>query len=170
MSNATAWPQSRAMELMSLYDDLQSTSRTPTTRSLVHAIVPAPAEIATQLGVAPGSNVLHLRRVRSSEGTPVAILENYLPVPYTDITEGDLDTRGLYQVLRARGVAIRIANQAISARLAHGDEADLLGVARGGPVLTTERVVFNDAGEVVEYGMHCYRPDLYRFETTLVAK
>ena len=78
--------------------------------------------------------------------------------------------RGLYQVLRARGVAIRVANQAISARRANGDEADLLGISRGGPVLTTERVVFNDAGEVVEYGIHCYRPDLYRFETTLFAK
>lgn len=160
----------RPVELTSLYDDLQSTRHEPTTVSLIHAVVPATAEIAEQLRVAEGTDVLHLRRVRSSDGTPVAILENYLPAPYTDITEGDLDTRGLYQVLRARGVAIRIANQAISARRAHGDEADLLGVSRGGPVLTTERVVFNDAGEVVEYGTHCYRPDLYRFETTLVAK
>lgn len=161
---------SRPVELTSLYDDLQSTSHEPTTRTLLHAIIPAPEEIAEQLRIAEGTDVLHLRRVRSSDGTPVAILENYLPAPFTDIAEDDLDTRGLYQVLRARGVAIRVANQAISARRAKGDEADLLGISRGGPVLTTERVVFNDAGEVVEYGIHCYRPDLYRFETTLVAK
>jgi GntR family transcriptional regulator len=31
-------------------------------------------------------------------------------------------------------------------------------------------VSFDQSGAAVEFGHHCYRPDLYHFETTLVAK
>jgi DNA-binding GntR family transcriptional regulator len=37
-------------------------------------------------------------------------------------------------------------------------------------VLTMERVAYDNSGRAIEFGHHCYRPDLYSFETTLVAK
>lgn len=161
---------SRPVELTSLYEDLQRTHHEPSTQVLSHEVIPADETIAEKLSVPLGSDVLRIRRLRGTDGSPVAILENYLPLEYTDLTEEDLSSRGLYQLLRARGVTIRIANQSISARRAHADEADLLDTARGGPLLTMERIAFDDSGKAVEYGHHCYRPDLYRFETTLVAK
>jgi GntR family transcriptional regulator len=33
-----------------------------------------------------------------------------------------------------------------------------------------ERVAFDSSGRAIEYGHHSYRPDMYSFETTLVAK
>ncbi|UOQ59300.1 GntR family transcriptional regulator [Leucobacter rhizosphaerae] len=161
---------SRPVELTSLFEDLERTHHEPSTRVLSHEVIPADETIAEKLSVAVGSDVLRIRRLRGTDGSPVAILENYLPLEYTDLTEEDLNAKGLYQLLRARGVTIRIANQSISARRAHADEADLLDTARGGPLLTMERVAFDDSGKAVEFGHHCYRPDLYRFETTLVAK
>lgn len=161
---------SRPVELTSLYEDLRSTRHEPSTEVLLHAVEPASEEIAAKLHVPPGSVILHLRRLRGTDGTPVAILENYLPGEFTDLTEAQLSEHGLYQLLRGRGVSIRIANQSIGARQTTDEEAKLLGVPRGGPLLTMERVAFDDSGRVVEFGHHCYRPDLYRFETTLVAK
>jgi DNA-binding GntR family transcriptional regulator len=32
------------------------------------------------------------------------------------------------------------------------------------------RTLFDQSGHPVEYGEHCYRPDLYSFEVTLVEK
>lgn len=64
----------------------------------------------------------------------------------------------------------RVANQKIGGRRAHGDESSLLDVDRGSPLLTMERVAYDDAGRPVEVGQHCYRPDRYSFETTLVAR
>jgi GntR family transcriptional regulator len=72
--------------------------------------------------------------------------------------------------MRARGVPVRVANQRIGARRAVGDESGLLDIEKGGPVLTMERVAFDASGRAVEFGHHCYRPDMYSFETTLVAK
>lgn len=160
----------RQVELTSLYEDLQGQHHEPTTRVLAHEVVPATEAVAVGLGMTAGDDVVYIRRQRSTDGVPVAVLENYLPLEFDNITTEDLSARGLYQILRARGVTIRIAKQRIGARRAEGDESELLDIDKGGPVLTMERVAYDNAGRAFEYGHHCYRPDLYSFETTLVAK
>jgi DNA-binding GntR family transcriptional regulator len=160
----------RQVELTSLYEDLKGSHHEPGTRVLEHDTRPAEAAAAEALGVPVGSDVVYLRRQRSTDGVPVAVLENHLPLEFADISTEQLENRGLYQIMRARGVAIRIANQRIGARRASGDESELLEIDKGGPVLTMERVAYDASGRAVEYGHHCYRPDMYSFETTLVAK
>jgi DNA-binding GntR family transcriptional regulator len=160
----------RQVELTSLYEDLKNTHHEPATRVILHEIRPATDAVAGNLKVIPGSDVVYMRRRRSTDGVAVAILENYLPPEFLDITTDQLEKRGLYQILRGRGVTIRIAQQKIGARRAQRDEAQLLDLEKGGPVLTMERVAFDNSGRAIEYGHHCYRPDLYSFETTLVAK
>jgi DNA-binding GntR family transcriptional regulator len=160
----------RQVELTSLYEDLKDTARDPGTRVLVHDVIPASEIVAERLRVLVGSDVVHLRRQRTAGGVAIAILENYLPESFKDISTEQLQVRGLYQILRARGVTIRVANQHIGARRAERDESELLGIDDGGPLLTMERVAYDNAGEAVEFGHHCYRPDMYSFETTLVAR
>ncbi|WP_285136824.1 GntR family transcriptional regulator [Microbacterium sp. lyk4-40-TSB-66] len=160
----------RQVELTSLFDDLQQTHHTPGTSVLEHEVIPAPANVAEHLGLAEGADVLHIRRLRTADDSPVAILQNYFPADVTDLTREELQERGLYQILRARGVTIRVANQRIGARRAHDDEGRLLEIDRDGPVLLMERTAFDNAGRAIEYGLHIYRPDRYSFETTLVAK
>jgi GntR family transcriptional regulator len=160
----------RQVELTSLYEDLQNTHHEPGTQVLTHEMLPATEIVAEALGLDIDTPVLHLRRVRSTDGVAVAVLENYLPASLSAITVEQLNSRGLYQLLRARGVAIRIAKQTIGARRAENDEHELLEIDEGGPVLTMERVSFDHSGSAIEFGHHCYRPDLYTFETTLVAK
>ncbi|MEV7757805.1 GntR family transcriptional regulator [Microbacterium sp. NPDC089180] len=160
----------RQVELTSLFEDLQSTQHAPGTTVLEHEVIPAPANVASHLGIAEGDEVLHIRRLRTADGTPVAILQNFFPAQTTDLSRDELEERGLYQILRSRGVAIRIANQRIGARRAHDDEGSLLEIDRDGPVLLMERTAFDNAGQAIEFGLHIYRPDRYSFETTLVAK
>jgi DNA-binding GntR family transcriptional regulator len=160
----------RQVELTSLYEDLKSAHHEPGTRVLTHELRPATDAIAAQLGVPAGSELVYLRRQRSTDGVAVAVLENHLPREFSDITTDELSERGLYQILRSRGVSISIAHQKIGARRAHGDESTLLDIEKGGPVLTMERLAFDNSGRAIEFGHHCYRPDLYSFETTLVAK
>ncbi|NHI16271.1 GntR family transcriptional regulator [Microbacterium excoecariae] len=160
----------REVELTSLYEDLKGSHLQPGTRILARDLLAAPEPIAEKLGVAPGTPVVRLRRLRTTDGTPMAILENFLPSEFDDITSPQLESDGLYTMLRARGVTIRVAKQHIGARRAHDDEAGLLDIDQGGPLLTMERVAYDASGVAVEYGRHVYRPDMYSFETTLVAK
>jgi DNA-binding GntR family transcriptional regulator len=161
---------SRPVELTSLNEDLTRVGHSPSTRVLSVERVPADEEAAAQLNLAVGTEITRVRRVRSADGTPMAILLNLLPPEFADITVADLEQRGLYEILRARGVTIKIANQRIGARRTHEDEHELLDIAKGSPLLTMDRVAFDHGGKVVEAGHHCYRPDLYSFETTLVSR
>lgn len=160
----------RPVELTSLYEDLQGSQHAPSTRVLDYGVRAAPERTADTLGIREGSEVFYTRRLRFTDGVAVAILENYLPAAFRDITASDLENQGLYQILRSRGVTFRIANQRIGARLAQGDEAELLEIERAGPLLTMDRTAYDADGRAIEHGHHCYRPDLYSFETTLVAK
>jgi DNA-binding GntR family transcriptional regulator len=163
-------PVTRKVELTSLYDDLAANGQQPSTRLLLHEVIEADARIAEILGVEPGAPILHLRRLRSADDVPVAVLENYLPTDFTTIGEGELADHGLYQVMRSRGTTMRVARQRIGARRAEGDESALLEIDDGGPVLTMDRTAYDNSGRAVEFGHHCYRPDLYSFEITLVEK
>lgn len=158
----------RNVELTSLFEDLERAGQKPVTKLLSAEIGKADAAVADHLGVATGSPVLHIKRLRSADGVPISILENYLPEEFTDLDLGQLSRHGLYQMLRARGVTIRVAKQRIGARAANAIESELLDVSRGGPLLSMERTAFDQSGRAIEWGTHCYRPDLYSFEVTLV--
>lgn len=160
----------RGVELTSLYEDLSRSGQKPATNMLKYAVIKADAKIAEKLGVKPGADVLYLRRVRLADGVAVSVMENWLPEEFLGLTEENLLKHGLYQMLRLQGVTIRVAKQKIGARKATGDEAELLNVEKGAALLSMERTAYDSSGKAVEFGRHCYRPDLYSFEVTLVEK
>jgi DNA-binding GntR family transcriptional regulator len=161
---------SRKVELTSLNEDLRESGRRPATTVLVHEVVPADDAVARALVVQPGSPTLHIRRLRTADGTPLAILDNHLPEAYTDLDREDLQERGLYELLRERGVVFSVAKQVIGARHCTAKEAELLDVPKTSAALTMSRTAFDNNGMAIELGEHCYRPDLYSFEIMLVSR
>jgi DNA-binding GntR family transcriptional regulator len=160
----------RGLELTSLHEDLERSGKKPATRLLKLETKTADAKTAESLGVAVGSPVLFIRRLRLADRVPVAILDNWLPAEFLDIQEGDLIRQGLYQILRERGVSMKVAKQRIGARRASASETELLDIEKGAAVLTADRTTYDNSGKAIEVGHHCYRPDLYSFEITLIEK
>jgi DNA-binding GntR family transcriptional regulator len=159
----------RSVELTSLYDDLARAGEAPSTEVLSLERVPAPADIAEELDLAVGDEIVVVRRLRRSHGEALALLTNHLPGRFHP-TVTDLSERGLYQYLRAHGVHLRVAHQRIGARLARAEEARLLDEPPRSALLTMQRTAFDDQGVPVEYGRHVYRASRYDFETTLVGR
>ncbi len=160
-------PVHRPVELTSLFDDLTRAGQEPSTKVLSYTIDRAPAEIAEQLNLATDTEVVTMRRLRTSGGQPLAVMTNYLPIALAPDPE-ELERAGLYQALRSRGVHIRLARQRIGAKAADREEARLLDEKPKAPLLVMERTAFDDSGRVVEYGSHVYRASRYYFDTTLV--
>ncbi|WP_066898331.1 GntR family transcriptional regulator [Mycolicibacterium houstonense] len=160
-------PVHRPVELTSLYDDLARAGQEPATKVLEYSIGPASDEIAGWLNLPTGSEVATMRRLRTSNGQPLAVMTNYLPAALAP-DEEQLAQSGLYRSLRSRGVHIRLARQRIGARAASRDEARLLDEKPKAPLLVMERTAFDDSGRIVEYGSHVYRASRYYFDTTLV--
>jgi DNA-binding GntR family transcriptional regulator len=159
----------RSVELTSLYEDLARSGASPTTEVLSLERVPAPVDVATELDLHEGEEVVVLHRLRRSGGEPLALMTNYLPGRFTPTAE-DLTERGLYQYLRAEGVHLRVAHQRIGARMARAEEARLLEEPPRAALLTMQRTAFDDVGTPVEFGRHVYRASRYDFETTLVGR
>ncbi len=158
----------RPVELTSLFDDLLRSDQGPMTTLLINERMPASNHVAAELNVEPGQTVLHLRRLRWANGEPLAILENYLPEDLADLGQADLEQRGLYQLMRARGVRMRVAKQRIGARAGTAEECKLLTERKGAVLLMMDRATHDDYGRTVEWGHHVYRASRYSFEVTLV--
>lgn len=159
---------SRPVELTSLFDDLTRNGQVPRTTLLTREVVPADEQTARHLDITAGKAILHLRRLRYANGEPLAILENFLPEDLADLPEKDLEERGLYQMMRSRGIHIRVAKQRIGARTGTTEECRLLTERRNSPLLTMDRSTYDDSGRTVEWGHHVYRASQYSFAVTLV--
>jgi DNA-binding GntR family transcriptional regulator len=157
----------RQIELTSLYDDLDKASRAPSTRVLSFEREPLPDDLAPDLGLPAGTDVYVFERLRYADGEPLALMRNYVPAALLVLTAEDLEAHGLYNLLRADGITLRIARQSIGARAATTAEARALGETRGAPLLTMERAAYDDQGRAVEHGQHLYRASRYSFDLTL---
>lgn len=159
----------RRLALSSLYEDLRASGKQPATSVLSVRSVPADDETAAALGVPPGQAVMRIERVREAEGSPLAVMRNFLPadlLPRADI-ESVLTRQGLYETLRQQGVRFHSAEEVIGARKATAAEAALLQAPRNSTVLTMTRVAMDPAGRVIEYGVHAYLAERYSFRVAL---
>jgi DNA-binding GntR family transcriptional regulator len=160
----------RAVELSSLYDDLDRANQQPRTDVLSFDVVPAPDAVAVALRLPAGSEVTAVERLRYARDEPLALMRNYLPRGIIPLTKEQLAAHGLYQLIREAGIHLRLADQTIGARKAASAEAALLGEVRGAPLLTMARTTYDDTGRVIEHGTHVYRASLYSFTLTLVSR
>jgi DNA-binding GntR family transcriptional regulator len=158
----------RRMGLTSLFDDLSGADQQPSTKVLLHELVAADAEVTERLGLRLGEDVVHLERLRLVRGAPLALMENWLPPDLAPFGTEELEERGLYALLRGRGVRFAVAGQRIGAAAASPAQAKLLGLRRGAPLLTMQRTAYDDSGRAVELGRHAYRADQYSFDFSLV--
>ena len=113
----------RPLELSSLYDDLLSSGQEPTTLVQDFQAIEADEEIAARLDIAEGDPVTRIVRLRSARQRPIAKLTNFLPASIVQFDVAALEERGLYALLKARGIVLHSATQVVGARTATAAEA-----------------------------------------------
>ena len=160
----------RPLRLTSLYDDLITAGQKPRTKVLRLESVGSPPDIAAELRITPGAPVLRVERLRFAGRAPIALMRNFLPLEIEGISREALESTGLYRLLQAGGIHLRLASQTIGARKADRREARLLEIAAGAPVLTMRRIAYDDTGRAVDCGSHIYPAERYSFEMSLVAE
>jgi GntR family transcriptional regulator len=161
-------PVRRAVALTSLYDDLKQAGRKPQTRVLALEEALCPPDVAEHLGLGPTAPVLRFDRLRVAGSDPIALMHNVVPAGLLEIEKEDLERTGLYDLFRGSGIAPHIATQRVGARKAGAEEAELLEIEPGDPVLTMTRIAYDTNGRPIEYGSHRYPAESYWFEMMLV--
>jgi len=157
----------RDVQLTSLHDDLIRAGQQPATKVLRNEVAVASESVAAALELPEGSLVICLERIRLADGEPIALMHNFLPAALVRLNDEALETHGLYEILRAAGIALTSATQRMSAKNALAAEARLLDEPRGAALLTMERTVLDDRDRPVEFGQHVYRASRYSLRTSL---
>ena len=136
----------------------------PTSQILQAETVAAEADVASRLGIAVGSAIFHLRRLRLADDLPVALEDVWLPQQlFPGVSQLDFSRVSLYQILREQyGIRVSRADEVIEARSANRREADLLQVAPRSSLLVISRTLWSVDGKPVESALSIYRGDRYR--------
>lgn len=128
--------------------------------------VTATPSVASSLGLRPGDAVLRVVRLRSRAGAPLTYTESFVPdrLAHT-LDRQSLSRRPLIQALEEGGVKIGAADQSVRAERCPDEIATALHVTAHEPVLSLERIVFDDTGAPVQLLLGWYRAD--RFEINM---
>lgn len=161
----------RPLKLVSLWDDLVRSGHRVRTDLLHREVEDADADVAERLEIDPGTPVIVLKRLRFSGERPFSVMRNWHPLVLCQaLLEADLSQRSLYEVLRTDcHLVLQRARQTLQARLPDQDEAKLLSIDSGSPVMRMTRQSFTDAGIAAEWADHVYPSDLCEFVTELRA-
>lgn len=126
---------------------------------------PAGKEAARGLGIAAGTRVLRLDRLRGWGGEPVVHFRSWFH-PRLGLTGREDFERPLYALIEdCCGIVAESSHEELDAVGADDGMARLLGVRPGTPLLKRVRTVTDPGGKPIEYAVVHYRSD--RFTLTL---
>lgn len=129
----------------------------------------APLKIAEKLDLRLGSQVVDIKRLRMVNGQPFCVETCYLPfdkVPGLQAGDFAEPDTSLYAILQERyGIVLDNSDETLKISFATHDEAELLEIKEGDPVLLLRGIVRDSKGEAVEYLKSVNHPEKVVFHT-----
>lgn len=143
--------QQRLTQLDTIERQLEERGIHPQRQIIEFAFVAAPAHVAERLRC---DQVLRVKRVNRADGDPFAVVTVWCPAELGQhLSRREVERRPFYELL---GVSLRGATQTIGAASAGPDDAALLEVPVGSPVLRCERLTTSTAGEPILLSEHIF--------------
>ena len=128
---------------------------------------PATLDEAEQLGIAPGTALFRLERVRFLEGVPIALDLTRIPLALVpEIGKVDFSVRSLYATLSEAGIEPMRADSTIEATKADERAAGHLNLAAGDPLLVLCQLAVSAEQEPLFISTIQYAGDRYRLRTS----
>lgn len=155
----------RADLLMSFSSEMTRRGRVPSSIILSREIRPAWRSAATELGLREGEPIVFLRRVRCADGEPIALETALLVGQLSPVVMGaDLRNESLHATLGSAGWGLGRGTATVTAAPASKEDARLLGVTRGDPMLVERRVILDEHGRPIEATESRYPADRYAID------
>lgn len=138
----------------------------PSTEVLDFKVAKASHEVAENLEIEEGEQVIYLFRRRFGDREPVVTVETYLPYgKCAFIKDQDFERVSLYDVLSAREeTRIFSAKRLVEAVEANNSDVQYLHVRKGSPIQLVHTVSVNKADTALEYSIARYRGDASSFQ------
>jgi GntR family transcriptional regulator len=152
----------RANFLMTFSREMRRQGRLPSSRIVERRTRPPTEAERAALRAGRGSEVVELRRVRLADHEPVALERAVLTERCVRaVLAADLETGSLHEALINDGVVPTRGTSTIVAEAASDDDAVLLGVHAGSPMLVERRLIYDQRGRPIERTESRYAADRY---------
>jgi len=138
-----------AGHILSFSDEMRRKGRVPSSRVIERRRRRATEDEERRLGV---RDVVVLRRVRLADGKPLALERAVFPAERIgDALETDLKRESLFETLVHSGLVPTSGSAALAAEAATAEDARLLRVRRGAPLLVERRLIHDQNGTPLEW-------------------
>jgi len=155
--------------LFSMTENLSKDGLEPSNKILLQEVIPASQEVQNELKLSEGSEVIHLRALRMAKELPFAIEEMYFHNKrFPALASLNLNNISIYTTLeKLYDAHPQEALDVVTASSATHDEAILLGLNKGAPVMRLKRVSTDRMGMVIEFTRVVFHADRYQFVVRL---
>lgn len=152
----------RANFLMTFSHEMRRQGRVPSSRIVARTLRQPTDGERTDLRTARGDQVVELRRVRLADAVPVAVEVAVLATRCVSaVLEADLEGGSLHEALISAGIVPSRGKSSIGAEAAGAEDAVLLGVSAGEPMLVERRLILDQRGRPIERTESRYAADRY---------
>ncbi len=157
-------------KLTGFYSDMVEKGLKPVTKVLYQEILSATPQIAKYLDVSVGTEIIDIERLRFIHDEPIQLVTTYIPLHLApELINVDLSDRSLYDYLETEyNLQIARGTRFIEAVLATEEEAKLLEIDEGDPLIMLDSVSYSETGQVIEYYHALHRGDRSRFQVDLI--
>ena len=123
------------------FDYRQASPALASVLGLVTADCPAPSDVDHPAAVA---DALHCRSIRTVDGVPLDLVAEWVPAAIGGrVSRADATDPGIWASLQRDGHHVASVRQSITAGIANADDAVLLGVEVGAPLLLVRRLALD---------------------------
>jgi GntR family transcriptional regulator len=158
-------------ELTSFTEDMKQRGIVPGQKILQIEQVQPPEKVRARLELPEGCGpILCIERLRLGDGVPIGLQTSYYVLPEGQtISREELEELGsIYTILQEKFHLIPTeADETLEVTLATPQEAALLQIKAGSPLLLSERTTYSQYRRVIEFVKILYRGDRYRYYAKL---
>lgn len=151
--------------LLSFTRQMERQGRSASSRLLALTSEPASGDVAARLGLDLGDPVLRIHRLRLADGLPMAneILQ-LCERQFGWLAEADLEGGSLHRALEARGIVPSAGEGTLTSESATREDAHLLGLPVGAPVMVERLLLVDQAGAPIQIGETRYAGNRYALD------
>lgn len=144
---------------------MQMTGKTPSAQLLEMSELQPSHSIGEILNLVDGDKVYLVKRLRFADDEPLLLEYSYFRKDVGERLLNENLTQSIYSLLENKfDLVLNRSVNTVEAQLAKEDEAKILGVEEGSPVLVLRRIVYFDEDTPFEYAKDIYRADRTKFK------